>query len=27
TYSEKLIEGSPKNSIPAVPVGNPSPVK
>ena len=27
TYSEKLIEGSPKNSITAVPVGKPIPVK
>jgi CreA protein len=27
TYSEKLIEGSPKNSITAVPVGRPIPVK
>jgi len=27
TYSEKLIEGSPKNSITAVPVGQPIPVK
>jgi CreA protein len=27
TYSEQLIEGSPKNSITAVPVGKPIPVK
>ena len=27
TYSEKLLEGSPKNSITAVPVGKPIPVK
>ncbi|MDQ5898397.1 MAG: CreA protein [Pseudomonadota bacterium] len=27
TYSDKLIEGSPKNSITAVPVGKPIPVK
>ena len=27
TYSEKLIDGSPKNSITAVPVGKPIPVK
>lgn len=27
TYSEKLVEGSPKNSITAVPVGKPIPVK
>lgn len=27
TYSEKLLDGSPKNSITAVPVGKPIPVK
>ncbi|MEX8494328.1 CreA family protein [Sphaerotilus sp.] len=27
TYSEQLIEGSPKNSVTAVPVGKPIPVK